>query len=224
MTRAEVKKQIDHGWLTTQAAMSLMGLFTTYDEFLKILGDGGIDAVKDSKGGWLFKLEDILLHTHCRNKSAKQLLDEHCPIIRKKKPVKRQLVTVLHTQTEQNEFNRRWFRLHKHVSKLIASKEAHIQFGELRLLHQLLQMSRRLNTFVLILTSDQLEKATRLDDSSLPDMRRSLEARNIIKLGPKVSGGWVLIFLDPRTKEPFGSLGDPSIPMTPDSSWAGLTD
>jgi hypothetical protein len=224
MTRAEVKKQIDAGWLTTTVSMRLMGLDLDISRFRMMVKVGRLTAVKDNTGEQLFKLEDVLEHSIWYDKSAKQLLDKFFPISRRKKPVTEQRTSILHSQTDHEEFNRRWFRLHRHVSTLIASPDQDFRFGELKLFHQLMEWSRRLSTFELVITGEQIEEATGLDDEAWPKMRRSLEARSILMAERNGSLGWVLRFLDPLTKSPFESLADNALVMFPHDSWVDLTD
>jgi hypothetical protein len=204
--------------------MILLGLDLNVSAFRMMVKIGRITPVKDSTGEQLFKLEDVLEQSIWCDKGAKQLLDKHWPITRRKKPVSRQQTKVLKSQTKHEEFNRRWFRLHRHVSTLIATKDKNFRFGELKLVHQLMEWSRRQNTFELVVTWKQIEEATGLDDEAWPKMKRRLETRGILGSDRNGSLGWVLTFLDPLTKSPFESLTDTNCVMIPDNSWADLTD
>lgn len=61
----------------------------------------------DSK---LYKLDDVLA---IGKVTAKEVLDRHWPVDRRKKPTRCQQKNILKTKTERDSFTRRWFRLQR---------------------------------------------------------------------------------------------------------------
>jgi hypothetical protein len=224
VTRAEVKKQIDAGWLTMRTAMLLMGLDLDFAAFERRVEAGMLTVVNDGAGERLFRLHDVLALSNRNDLSSKQLLDKYWPVNKRKNPAPKQQQNGLLNDAEREEFDVGWFRLHRYVAKLIASPDEDFRFGELRLVHQLMAWAQRLNTFELVVTGEQIEKATGLDDEAWPKVRRSLERRNILAAERNGSLGWVLTFLNPLTRGPFESLTDCKLVMIPESSWSDLTE
>ena len=215
MTRTEVKKQIKSGWVNSLSAIGFLNVdLLTLDNLVK----RRTLATKMNRGTTLYKIDDILAISKV---SVKEFLEKNWPVDRRKKPTRFQQVNVFKTQKERNRFLSRWFRAFDHITSLIGTPKAETRVGELKLFHQLMALSKRVNSFDLVPTTKQLLAATGLDDEALPMARRSLIERNIIKVD--ISGTpWMYTLLDPRTGQPFkdDATDDDDIPFKPFDSWA----
>jgi hypothetical protein len=223
MTRAEVKKQIADGWLTTKVAMTFMSFDLDATAFKTCVENTYVGSMKNNDGTLLYKLGDVLASTDL---SAKQLVDKYWPVRVPRKDARKQTVKAL-TKTGNALFLHEWHRLHDQVSDLIARKEEDFTHRELKLFHQLMSLSYKLKTSELILTSKQLEKASCLDNEYLPKARRSLERRDILITTPNGNTGMVFTLLNPRTKRAFDAdvfAIAPDIPIIPAPGWGEFTD
>lgn len=211
--RNEIKKDLERGWVHNIVAMALLKVdFTALEEMTR----QGIVSSRSDRGSTLYRVDDILAITQS---SAKELLNKHFPVRRQKKSASRRQVNVFTTQTQREAWRRNWHRLHEHVGALIASPEEDARVGELRLIHQLMRLAYRVNSFQVVQSREQLEKGTGLDDETLPIARRSLERRNILAT-ERNGTDWVYTLLNPKTKQPFDSQPVADILITPASSWS----
>jgi hypothetical protein len=215
--RNEIKKDLERGWVHNIVAMAFLQVDLSV---LEEMTRQGIVSSSLDRSSTLYKLDDILVFTQ---RSAKELLNKHFPVRRQKKSPSRQQVNVFTTQTQREAWMRNWHRLHEHVGALIASPEEDARVGELRLIHQLMRLAYRVNSFRIVQSREQLEKGTDLDDETLPIARRSLERRNML-LAERNGTEWVYTLLNPKTKQPFDNQPVADILIEPASSWSEWTE
>lgn len=217
MTRAEARKQVNTGWITAQLAALLMG-FDLDSSRLDAFVETGAVRAQTGPTGRVLSVTDL---TSVSDLEVNKALDKLWPIDRRRKTARVQTMRVLATQTAQEAFNRRWFRLHRRVAKLVADPDANLSYKEMKLIHQLMALSRKVRGFELLLTNRQLMDLTRLDDEWLPKTRRALEGRDLIRV---TSGGpvWVYTLLDPKTKQPFEEDDEDGPVLVASGTWADL--
>jgi len=199
MTRAEAKMQIDTGWVTGNLAAIFLG-FDLDHQRLKMYVEMGALSSRTDGGIRRFKLDEVCA---LAEKTPQELLNLHFPYSRQRKPALLQKIAVLDTCAKRDEFRRKWDRLHKAVSEWIAMPaKQRIDFGELRLIHQLMKRARDVNGFDVIVKAKQLEKETGLDRESLPKARRGLEDRGILIAERSGTVAWRYRLCDPETRQP----------------------
>jgi hypothetical protein len=201
--------------LRNMAALAFLG--GSLNELDELVRRGKLTA-KTDRSSTLYKLDDVLAIGQV---TIKEVLNKHWPVDRRKKPTRSQRVNVLKTQTARDMFTRRWFRLQRHVSQLIASPKG-IRIGELKLFVQLMSLAYRVKNFSLVLTNEKLMDATGLDDEGLPMARNGLMERRLLKLDTEGTP-WMYTLLDPKTHRPFADADDHAIVVKPVGSWADLS-
>jgi hypothetical protein len=130
---------------------------------------------------------------------------------------------VLDTQTAKETFNSRWFRVYRAVSKLISDPDASLSMRELKLMHQLLALSRKVRGFELILTNQKLMELTRLDDEWVPKTRRALEHRGLLTAEADGSQ-WIYNLIDPLSGKAFAIDEEDGPSVIASSTWADIDD
>ena len=221
MTRAEIRKQIKAGWISRRLAAIFMGFDIDVAQLDPYIERGMLDTRKQN-GVQMIKADDVLVFA---DETVDELLDKHWPVNRQKKGSKRQQTLILATREQQDEFNRRWFRIHRHISSFIAEPKEKFDHRELRLMHQLMELARRVNNFELVLTAEKLMDATGLDDEWLPKTRRKLQTRGLINFERNGTTEWVFTLLDPKKEQPFAEMATSSIPpVFPEDGWEDLRE
>ena len=227
MTRAEVKAEIDIGWLSWQVAAIFLGFGSDHTRMDALIGKGiriewkrSALASKNGISTRRVALDGVLRLT---GKTAAMLLDEHFPRRKNDSAIRQQTVAVLDSCEKRDAFRSKHNRVSDVVARWMARPEEDMSFGELRLIFALLNLARRVNRFELMVTSKQLERAAQLDRESLPKARRSLERRKILRTernGPK---GWIYTLHDPVTGLPLESSEEDerdSVTFLPEEEWA----
>jgi len=146
-------------------------------------------------------------------------LDKHWPVSRQKKSARVQERKALSTKRELELFHSRWFKIHRHVFDLIATPTAEFSHRELKLMHQLMELSRRVRTFELILTARKLMTLTALDDEYLPKTRELLQRRGLLQAKREGTLEWSYTLLDPKTQQPFDELTERGPIVIAGPSW-----
>jgi len=219
MTRAEARKQIKKGWLSPHLAARLMG-FDLDKSRLEPFTESGAVRTQTTATGRVLSLDDLLSVSKI---DINKTLNKLWPIDRRKKSNRVQVKRVLDTQTKQKTFDACWFRLHRKMSTLIATPNAKVTLRELKLMHQLMELSRKANSFELLLPAKKLMTLTGLDDEYLPQTRKMLEARGLIKVtteGPL----WVYSLVDPLSAKPFDQAQEKGPVLIPGETWADIND
>lgn len=97
----DIKKQIERGWLSNLIALTLMGGDVDLDRLDNLVRRGKLTTKMDHDSK-LYKLDDVLA---IGKVTAKEVLDRHWPVDRRKKPTRYQQKNILKTKTERDSFS-----------------------------------------------------------------------------------------------------------------------